>query len=136
MDGGLEGVEHLLVVDDNPGDIRLIEEAFKHAQITPTIHTATTRDEALDYLYQRGAYEDSPDLDVILLDWHLSQEPGKEVLQAMRSVTPAIPVVVMTSSKVELNALRTSNLGAEGYIEKQTDLDEYIELIHSCLAEE
>lgn len=135
MDGGLEGVEHLLVVDDNPGDIRLIEEAFEHAQLTPTIHTTTTKDGALDYLSPGEAEENGPDLDVILLDWHLSNETGKEVLQAARSVTPAISVVVMTGSKVKLNALRTSNLGVDSYIEKQTEPEAYIEILDSCLAE-
>lgn len=99
MDVAVEGVEVILIVEDNPGDIRLIEEAFRGSPLDSTIHTTKTRDAALDFLYQRGEYEDVRRPDLILLDWNLSQNTGEEVIREAKSVEPAVPVVVMTGSK-------------------------------------
>lgn len=132
--GSLEGVEDLLVVDDNPAEIRLLEEAFNGSQFDPSIYPVTTKDEALDFMNQKGEYKDIPKPDVILLDWHLSTATGEEVLEAARSLDHPIPVVVMTGSKPELNALESSLPPDERYIEKQTDPEAYIEILRSYFA--
>lgn len=98
MDVAVEGVEVILIVEDNPGNIKLIEEAFRGSPLD-SIHTTKTRDAALDFLYQRGEYEDVRRPDLILLDWNLSQNTGEEVIRKAKSVEPAVPVVVMTGSK-------------------------------------
>lgn len=133
--GSLEGAENLLVVDDNPAETRLIEEAFDGSRFDPNIHSVTTDDEALDFVNQDGEYKDAPRLDVILLDWHLSKATGEEVLEAARSLDYQIPVVVMTGSKSELDAVESSLPKDERCIEKQTDPEAYIEILRSCLTE-
>lgn len=136
MDGGIEGVENLLIVDDNPADIRFIREAFEPSLIDLTIHSTSTKDEALSYITGAGEYEDTPMPDVIFLDWHLSQGTGEEVLEAAESANPAIPVVVMTSSKARLQTLEESISGVEACIEKQTDPEKVVDLFRSSLAEQ
>lgn len=135
MDGGIEAVEELLVVDDNPADIRFVREAFKASPFEVTIHSTTTRDEALRYSTGADEHEDTPRPDVIFLDWHLSRETGEDVLEAARSATPAIPVVVMTSSEAELQRLEESLSGVEACIEKQTDPERLIDRFRASLAE-
>lgn len=132
MDVGIEDAEDILLVDDNPGDIRLIEEAFAASPLNPTIHTSTTRDDALDFLKQRGDYEAVPTPDLLLLDWNLSQYTGNAVIRAAKAETPEIPVVVMTGSKPSLQRIESSTPAPDEYIEKQTDLQQYIDVLRSC----
>lgn len=136
MDVGIEGVEDILLVEDNPGDIRLIEEAFEASPLNPTIHTARTREETLEILFQCGDFEEVPRPDLVLLDWHLSQHTGEDVIQAVKSVDSAIPVVVMTGSEPELERVESSSPAADEYIKKQVDPQKYIELLRSCGAEQ
>lgn len=136
MDGGLEGVENLLVVDDNPTDIRFIREAFKASPMDHTIHSTTTKDEALRYIPGAGVNEVIQRPDLIFLDWHLSQETGEEVLEAANSANPAIPVVVMTSSQAEVQTLEDSLPWVEACIEKQTKPESVVDLFRSCLTEQ
>lgn len=136
MEGGIEGVEELLVVDDNPADIRFIQEAFKSSSFDLTINSTTTKDEALSYIPGAGEDEETPRPDVIFLDWHLSQETGEEVLEAANSANPAIPVVVMTSSKAGVETLEESISGVEACIKKETNPDMVVDLFRSSLAEQ
>lgn len=136
MDVGIEDAEDILVVDDNSGDVRLIEEAFRASPLDPTIHSTKTRDEALDLLCQRGDYAEVPRPDLVLLDWRLSQHTGKEVIKAAKPDDPAIPVVVMTGAKSNLQRIESSAPAADEYIEKQTDLQSYIDILRSCGAEQ
>lgn len=133
MEDGIEGVENLLLVDDNPADIRFVREAFKPSSIDLTIHSTTTRDEAICFINGVGEYEDTPRPDVIFLDWHLSSETGEKVLEAAKSANPAIPVVVMTSSKAKLQALEESISGVEACIEKKSHPQKVVDLFRSSL---
>lgn len=133
MVGGLEGNEDVLIVEDNPAEIRFIEEAFSTSELDPTIHSTTTRGEAIDFVRRRGEYADAPSVDVILLDWHLSKTTGREVLEAAKAVEPPIPVVVMTGSKPELDTLESSLPDADRCIEKRTEPGAYIEILRDVL---
>lgn len=135
MEEDIVGVEDILVVDDNGGDIRFIEEAFQASARDPNIHPTTTSDEALDFLSRRGEYEGAPDPDVILLDWNLSETTGKEVLQAAKSGDTPIPVIVMSGSKAKIDELQTTASKADLFIEKPTEPDGYIEAVQSTLTE-
>ena len=126
-------VEDILVVDDNRGDIRFIEEAFQASAIDPNIHPTTTSDDALDFLSGRGEYEGAPDPDVILLDWNLSQTTGKEVLQVAKAGEKPIPVIVMTGSQAKIDELQSTASEADLFIEKPTEPDGYIEAVQSAL---
>lgn len=132
MDVGIEGVDDVLLVEDNLGDVRLIEEAFRSSPFDPTIHATETRAEALDLLNRRGEYEEASRPDLVLLDWHLSRHTGQEVIQAAKSVTPVIPVVVMTGSNLGVERVKSSTPAADEYIEKRTDPQEYIDVLRSC----
>ncbi len=81
-----QAVETLLV-DDNPGDARLIEEAFKDARIANTPSVVTTGRDALDYLHHRGEFADEPYPDLLLLDWRLPQLTGERILEEIRPTT-------------------------------------------------
>ena len=121
----------LLVVDDNPGDIRLIEEAFRDSQIELTIHTAHTARDALDFVSGRGDFEDAPRPDAILLDWNLSNTTGKEVLEAAKSGDSDIPVIVMTGSNPESCPPDAPPSRADLYMQKPTEPLEYVETLRS-----
>lgn len=136
MDVGIEGVKDILLIEDNPGDIRLIEEAFSDPPLDPAIHMAKTCEEALDLLHQRGDYEESPRPDLVLLDWNLSRHTGEEVIQVAKSCDPAIPVVVMTGWKSALHRLESSTPAADEYIEKQIDPQGYVAILRSCGVEQ
>lgn len=125
------GLENLLIVDDNPGDIRFIEEAVSMSQFDPTIHTVTTEEEALDFVYRRGDFDDAPIPDVVLLDWNLSKTNGKAVLEATRSIDTSISVIVMTGSQPTKGAEEVSCSEAAMYIEKPTDPEGYIQCLRS-----
>lgn len=136
MAGELEGLEAVLVVDDNPADIRFIEEAFDASELEPTVHSTTTKGEALAVLAQRDEYADAPEVDATFLDWHLSKTTGEEVLDAAKAVDPPVPVVVMTGSKSERDHLESSLPEADRCIEKRTDPEAYVEIIRDLLAAE
>lgn len=132
MDVGIEDVEDILLVDDNPGDIRLIEEAFRESRLDPTIHATKRRDEAIDVLFRRNGHEEAPRPDLVLLDWRLSQETGEAVVEAAKSGELSVPVVVMTGSSSGLGRIESAAPAADGYIEKQTDPQAYIDVLRSC----
>lgn len=125
------GIENLLVVDDNPADIRFIEESIDGSELHPTIHPATTAETALEFVHQRGEYRGTPDPDVVLLDWNLSRTTGKEVLTAIKSACPATSVVVMTGSQAQAKELETSVSGADMYIQKPPEPEGYIDALRS-----
>lgn len=132
MEVDIEELGDVLVVEDNPGDIRLLEEAFEASPLDTTLHTARTREEALEMLFQRGEHDGVPTPDLVLVDWNLSQHTGDEVIRAVKSVDSAIPVVVMTGSRPGLQRIESESPAADGYIEKQTDIEAYIDILRSC----
>jgi CheY-like chemotaxis protein len=123
----------ILLVEDNPGDIRLTREAFEQGQFAHTLHVVTDGVEALDYLYRRGEYEDAPRPDVVLLDLNLPRKDGDEVLEEINGDPDlaALPVVVLTSSDAEEDVARSYELHANAYITKPIDPVEFIETVQS-----
>lgn len=123
----------ILLVEDNPGDVRLTKEAFKEAQISNTFHVVTDGVEALDFLYKRGSYTDAPDPDIILLDLNLPRKDGDEILDELTD-DPAlarIPVIILSSSQTEEDIARSYNLRANAYLTKPVDPEEFIETIRA-----
>lgn len=123
------GVETILVVDDNPADVRFIEEAFQESALDPPIHTTSTRDEAIEFLHDDG----SPNPALVLLDWNLSRATGEEVLEAARSGDCHIPVIVMTGSSTATSTLGSTIEGTDLVFEKPTEPDGYINAVRSVL---
>ncbi|NVJ00796.1 response regulator [Myxococcus sp. AM009] len=123
----------ILLVEDNPGDVRLTIEAFKEGKVSNRLSVARDGVEALSFLRRQGAYADAARPDLILLDLNLPRKDGREVLAEIK-VDPAlrrIPVVVLTTSKAEEDILRTYDLHANCYIAKPVDLEQFISVVRS-----
>ena len=124
----------ILLVEDNPDDELLTLLAFKDNKITNDVIVARDGEEALDYLFGTGRYQDR-DINiqpqVILLDLKLPKVDGLEVLQKIRSnaMTKLLPVVILTSSKEEVDILKSYQLGANSYIRKPVDFEQFSEAI-------
>ncbi|MDG5817750.1 response regulator [Natronococcus sp. A-GB7] len=123
----------LLLVEDNPGDVRLTREAFKQGRIDNDLHTVSDGSDALDFLHQRNEYEDAPRPDLVLLDLNLPRKDGEEVLADLKDdpELQSIPVIVLTSSRAEEDIARSYELHANAYLTKPVDPDEFIETVRA-----
>lgn len=121
----------ILLVEDDPGDVRLAREALKEGKVHSVIHAASDGIEALDFLFKRNAYKDAVRPDLIILDLNLPRKDGREVLEEIKNdeSLKRIPVVILTISKSEEDILRTYNLHANCYITKPLDLDKFIDVV-------
>jgi len=122
-----------LLAEDNPGDVRLTQEALRESKIRNNLNVVTDGMEALAFLRKQGKYADSPTPDVVLLDLNLPKKDGREVLAEIKSdpVLKRIPVVIITSSEAEKDILRTYDLHANCYVSKPVDLDQFIRVIQA-----
>jgi CheY-like chemotaxis protein len=123
----LQPVEVLLVEDD-PGDELMTREAFEDNKIGNTLHVARDGEEALDFLYRRGAHVDAPAVDLILLDLNLPKYDGRQVLEQIKSDPDLthVPVVILTTSSSEEDILRSYKLHANAYVTKPVDVNQFI----------
>lgn len=126
-------VINLLLVEDNPGDVRLIREAFDEAEIVNNMNVVADGVEAMAYLRREGAYSLAPRPDIVLLDLNLPKKDGREVLTDIKADEDLkrIPVIVLTSSNAERDILSTYGLHANCYVTKPADLDEFISVVRS-----
>jgi len=123
----------ILLVEDNPGDIRLTVEALKEGKVQNKLHFVNDGIEAIAFLHREGKYSDVPHPDLILLDLNLPKKDGPEVLAEIKE-DPAlkhIPVVVLTGSKAGEDILKTYNLHANCYVTKPIDLEQFIMVVKS-----
>jgi len=124
----------ILLVEDNPGDIRLTREAFRESQIANELHVVTDGVEALDFLHKDGEYTDAPRPDIILLDLNLPRKNGNEFLKELHEDSPDlawIPVIILTSSKTAEDIVQSYELQANAYMTKPVDPMEFIQTIQS-----
>ncbi|PGF17611.1 response regulator [Natrinema sp. CBA1119] len=126
-------VVDILLVEPNHGDVRLFEENFEDGKIANAVHTVSDGEAALDFVHQRGDYGDVPQPDLILLEPQLPGKSGMEVLAELKDepVLNEIPVVVLTSSKMGEDIVRTHGLEADEYIRKPVETDEFVEFVQS-----
>lgn len=122
----------ILLVEDNPGDIRLTQEAFDEGHFATTLHVVENGIDALDFCYQRGSYADAPRPDLVLLDLNLPRKNGDEVLLELREDPefPPIPIVILTSSEDEGDVVQSYDLRANAYLTKPIKPDDFIDTIH------
>jgi CheY-like chemotaxis protein len=123
----------ILLVEDNPGDVRLTVEALKEGKVLNNLVTVGDGVEALAYLRREGKYAAATRPDLILLDLNLPRKDGREVLAEVK-VDPdlrQIPVVVLTSSGAESDILRAYDLHANCYVTKPVDLDQFLAVVRS-----
>ncbi len=123
----------ILLVEDNEGDVGLVEEVFEDAKIRNILHVAEDGEEAMLFLNKEKPFADAPTPDIILLDLNLPRKDGREVLEEIKTddKLKRIPVVVLTTSKAEEDIVKSYDLHANSYITKPVDFDQFIKVIKS-----
>ena len=123
----------LLLIEDNFGDVHLTREAFRSARVNNNLAVARDGEEAMAMLRRTGGFADQPTPDVILLDLNLPRMDGREVLQAIKGDPDLrrIPVIILSSSKAEVDILKTYDLGANGYIVKPVTFERLQDIVAS-----
>ncbi|ELY55609.1 response regulator receiver protein [Natronococcus amylolyticus DSM 10524] len=119
----------ILLVEPNPGDTRLFTESFKDAKLKNDLYTVSDADAALDFVNQRGEYTDHPRPDFILLEPKLPGKSGIDVLTELddEPTLREIPVVVLMSSKMGEDIVKSHGLDADHYVQKPVEPEDYIE---------
>ncbi len=122
---------NILLVEDNPADIRLTREVLKEGKIKNNLSVVMDGEEALLFLRKQGNFTSAPDVDIILLDLNLPKKDGREVLADIKvdPVLKFIPVIVLTTSSAEQDILNTYSNHANCYIMKPVDFNQFINVI-------
>ena len=123
----------ILLVEDNPGDVRLTIEALKDGKIHNHLSVVSDGEEALAFLRRQGQYAKAPWPDLILLDLNLPKKDGREVLKEIKQEKDLkrIPVVILTTSTAEKDIIKTYDLHANCYINKPVDFDQFTNVVKS-----
>lgn len=123
----------ILLVEDNPGDVRLIQESFREGKVINKIHVVRDGEEAMAFLRREGNYADAVRPDIILLDLNLPKKNGREVLDEIKADEhlKRVPVVVLTCSSAEQDMLKSYDHHANSYIVKPVNLRDFMEVIKS-----
>lgn len=126
----MESIE-ILLVEDNPGDVRLTVEALKDSKVHTRLHVVSDGVEAMNYLRRHGQYSDMPRPDIVLLDLNLPRKDGRQVLQEIKEDEDLrrIPVVILTTSDDEHDILKSYDLHANCYITKPIDLRQFATIV-------
>lgn len=123
----------ILLVEDNPGDVRLTQEAFKDGMLRNNLHIAMDGEQAMDFLHRRGQFSEAPQPDLILLDLNLPRMNGREVLAAIKrdESLKRIPVVVLTTSQDEADITESYRQFASSYIVKPVSMEKFLKVVSS-----
>lgn len=123
----------ILMVEDDPGDVRLTREALKGSKVLHSLNVVEDGVAALDYLRKAPPYQDAVRPDIVLLDLNLPRKDGREVLAAMKedAALRTIPVVILTTSQAEEDVLRAYNLNANCYVTKPVDFDQFMRIVRT-----
>jgi DNA-binding response OmpR family regulator len=118
----------ILLVEDSPGDARLVQENMKEAKVRNNLNVVVDGVEAMAYLRKEGKYENAIGPDMVLLDLNLPRKDGREVLAEMKAddKLKRIPVVVLTISQAEEDVFKSYNLHANAYVTKPVDLKQFM----------
>ncbi|NMR20626.1 response regulator [Cellulomonas fimi] len=121
----------VLLVEDDPGDVLMTQEAFADNKVANRLSVVSDGVSALEYLRKEGQYADATTPDLVLLDLNLPRMDGREVLQALKQDDElrSIPVVVLTTSEAEEDVVRSYSLHANAYVTKPVDFDRFIDVV-------
>jgi len=123
----------ILLVEDNPADVLLMEEALHDAGSCNNLHVVNDGEEAMDFLRGQGVYAAAPRPDLIMLDLNLPKKDGREVLKEIKedSCLSSIPVIIISTSQSEEEILNSYRLHANCFISKPVDLNHFIEIVQA-----
>jgi CheY-like chemotaxis protein len=123
----------ILLVEDNPGDVRLTQEALRDAKVRNNVHVAADGVEAMAFLHREGSHAQAPRPDLIFLDLNLPRKTGREVLEEIKQDTGLshIPVVILTTSQAERDIMESYRLRANAYVTKPVDLEQFLKVVQS-----
>jgi CheY-like chemotaxis protein len=121
----------VLLVEDDPGDVLLIREAFEFNKVHNNLNVVNDGEQALDYLRGVGEHVGATRPDLVLLDLNLPRKDGREVLAEVKGdpALRAIPIVVLTTSEAEEDVLKSYQLHANAYVTKPVDFDRFISIV-------
>jgi CheY-like chemotaxis protein len=121
----------VLLVEDDPGDVLLIQEAFEFNKVHNNLNIVRDGEQALAYLRREGEYAGAARPDLVLLDLNLPRKDGREVLEEVKTdeVLRTIPIVVLTTSEAEEDVLRSYQLHANAYVTKPVDFDRFVSIV-------
>lgn len=127
----MERVVEILLIEDNPADVLLMQEALKEGKMVNNLSIISNGDEALNFLFHRDGYKNAPRPDLIMLDLNLPKKDGREVLAEIKNDPglKSIPVVVITTSKSEEDIFRSYKLHANCYVTKPVRLSKFFEVV-------
>ncbi|MEU1606615.1 response regulator [Micromonospora matsumotoense] len=131
MDRGVTNPVRILVVDDDPGDVLMIEEALADSEIAKVIDVVGDGQEAMEFLRREGRHVDARRPDVILLDLNMPRMDGRQVLGEVKRDDDlrTIPVVVLTTSNADTDIVGSYSLQANAYVTKPIDLDDFNDVV-------
>ena len=131
MKPSLDCETEILLVEDNPADVRLVQEVFKEARIHNKMRVALDGDKAMQILRREGEYARASSPDLIILDLNLPKKDGREVLKEIKEDEnlKSIPVVILTTSNAEEDLIETYKNNANCYISKPVDLNNFIKVV-------
>ncbi|AWN22687.1 response regulator [Deinococcus irradiatisoli] len=123
----------ILLVEDNPADVMLTEEAFEEARIANRLHVVHDGVEALDFLHRQGRFSDVPTPDVILLDVNMPRMNGLELLAVLKADPELrrIPIIMLTTSRAEQDVWRSYDLHVNAYIPKPVSVGEFFDVVRT-----
>jgi chemotaxis family two-component system response regulator Rcp1 len=121
----------ILLVEDNPGDVRLTREALRDAKVRNNVNVAYDGVEAMAFLRRDGSHAQAPRPDLIFLDLNLPKKSGREVLEEIKrdDMLRHIPVVILTTSQAERDILESYRLRANAYVTKPVDLEQFLRVV-------
>lgn len=127
---GIKQIE-ILLIEDNPVDIRMTQEAFKDYRVANMIHAVTDGEAAMDFIYQRGAYKDAPRPDLILLDLNLPKKDGREILDEVKADDEfrSIPIVVLTTSTLDEDMMASYCRNANAFVTKPIEFNDFVTMM-------
>ncbi|GIG87340.1 response regulator [Plantactinospora endophytica] len=131
MDATEPAPVRILVVDDDPGDVLMIEEALATSGVPKSIDVVGDGEEAMEFLHREGRHREAPRPDMILLDLNMPRMDGRQVLDKVKSDEElrTIPIVVLTTSNADTDILGSYRLRANAYVTKPIDLDDFNDVI-------